>query len=231
MGKAKGKLPGDILREDFIEKYGLQQAKLAKKLNIPEISLSLIVRNKKRISMTIGLRLATYFGTEDDFFLIPQFYEDIAKTKEEMRGELEKIAPASGAKGSKRSAERVIKEGGTVRKIDGTAVKLAHGIPYINKLIEIILEVTEPEIIIVFGPYATGKIKKGSAVDLLVVKKKITNSTLLQDKIYSAKTGEGLDGVPANIRCVNRVQFRQLAYNDRGMYKKIWEEGLVVYED
>jgi addiction module HigA family antidote len=222
MGKDKGKLPGDILREDFIEKYGLQQAKLAKKLNIPEISLSLIVRNKKRISITIGLRLAKYFGTEDDFFLIPQFYEDIVKTKGQMQGELEKIAPLSGAKGRKRGkAERVIKEGGVVRRIDGTAVKLAHGIPYINKLIEIILGVTEPEVIIVFGAYAAGNITKNSEIDILVVKKKITNSKILRDKIYIAEAGEGLDGVPANIRCVNSVQFRMLQYNDRGMYKKI----------
>jgi antitoxin HigA-1 len=69
--------PGEVLKEEFISPLGISQYKLAKDINVKEISISEIVRGKRGISTIMALKLSKYFGTTPNFWLNLQNEYDI----------------------------------------------------------------------------------------------------------------------------------------------------------
>lgn len=62
------KLPGEILREEFMKPRGLSQNALARALNVPPRRVNEIVLEKRAITADTALRLARYFGTSAEMW-------------------------------------------------------------------------------------------------------------------------------------------------------------------
>jgi len=72
-------LPGEMLREEFINPRGLSIRAVAAALLMPISRLSDIIHGRRSISATDALRLARYFGTTPQFWLNLQSTYDLAK--------------------------------------------------------------------------------------------------------------------------------------------------------
>jgi len=70
--------PGSLLLE-FLDKYDLNCNRLAKEIQCSQTALRLISLDKSRITTSIAVRLAKYFGTKPDFWLIAQMEYDLAQ--------------------------------------------------------------------------------------------------------------------------------------------------------
>src|ERR1043165_7920788 len=79
--------PGEILKEEFLEGFGISAYRLAKDTGIPQTRISEIIKGRRRITADTALRLSVYFGTTAKFWLSLQDDFDIeeetlAKAKE-----------------------------------------------------------------------------------------------------------------------------------------------------
>jgi addiction module HigA family antidote len=70
--------PGSILLE-HLEKYDLNCNRLAKEIKCSQTALRLISLDNSRITTSIAVRLAKYFGTKPEFWLLAQMEYDLAK--------------------------------------------------------------------------------------------------------------------------------------------------------
>jgi addiction module HigA family antidote len=77
MAKSK-KSPGSILLE-YIDKYDLNCNRLSKEIKCSQTALRLISLNKSRITTSIAVRLAKYFSTKPEFWLLAQMEYDLEK--------------------------------------------------------------------------------------------------------------------------------------------------------
>ena len=82
---------GYILKEEFIEPYGITAYRLAKDINVPTSRILEILHGKRRVSIETGLKLARYFGTSDKYFINLQTDLDLRKEKQKHMEELKKI--------------------------------------------------------------------------------------------------------------------------------------------
>ena len=70
--------PGSLLLE-FIDKYGINCNRLSKEIKCSQTALRLISLDKSRITTSIAVRLAKYFNTKPEFWLVAQMEYDLAK--------------------------------------------------------------------------------------------------------------------------------------------------------
>jgi addiction module HigA family antidote len=75
MPKTK-KTPGNLLLE-VLDKHGLNCNRLAKEIRCSQTALRLISLDKSRITTSIAVRLAKYFGTKPEFWLMAQMDYDL----------------------------------------------------------------------------------------------------------------------------------------------------------
>lgn len=83
--------PGEVLREEFLNAYGLSGHALAIALQVPAPRINDIVRERRAITVDTALRLAKYFGTSAEFWLGLQTDYDMALVREPMRGTMDRI--------------------------------------------------------------------------------------------------------------------------------------------
>lgn len=69
--------PGEILKEEFLDGYGLSQARLAKAIGISPNRIAEIVSNRRRITADSALRLGLYFGNSPEFWMNLQAHYDL----------------------------------------------------------------------------------------------------------------------------------------------------------
>jgi antitoxin HigA-1 len=69
--------PGQILRKDFLEPYGISQYRLAKDTAVPPRRINEIVNGTRSISADTALRLSLYFATTPQLWLNVQSHYDI----------------------------------------------------------------------------------------------------------------------------------------------------------
>jgi addiction module HigA family antidote len=74
----KNQTPGSILLE-LLDKYDLNCNRLSREIKCSQTALRLISLDKSRITTSIALRLAKYFGTKPEFWLLAQMNYDLAK--------------------------------------------------------------------------------------------------------------------------------------------------------
>ena len=77
MAKTK-QSPGTLLLE-LIEKYNLNCNRVSKEIKCSQTALRLISLDKSRITTSIAVRLAKYFGTKPEFWLLAQMDYDLNK--------------------------------------------------------------------------------------------------------------------------------------------------------
>lgn len=85
--------PGEILREEFIEAFGLNSRKLAAALDVPPNRISEIVAGRRDITAETALLLARYFGTTPDFWLNLQKDYDLRVARREHGKKIARVKP------------------------------------------------------------------------------------------------------------------------------------------
>jgi len=70
--------PGRILREEFLEEYGISAGALAKAINVPRDRVEKIIREERSITADTAARLGRCFGTSAQFWLNMQNGYDLA---------------------------------------------------------------------------------------------------------------------------------------------------------
>ena len=101
-------------------------------------------------------------------------------------------------------------------------------IPYIEKIIPIIVSLASPDQIILFGSYAKGENTEKSDIDLLIVKKSLKKGREISGLIYKAFL-ENEIGVPVDLLTVDYNRYKELNNEIGYVYKTIKEEGKVIY--
>jgi addiction module HigA family antidote len=63
------KVPGEVLKNEFLAVYQLTISKVAKEIGISSAQLNNVVNNKQKISIPVALRLAKFFGTTAEYWV------------------------------------------------------------------------------------------------------------------------------------------------------------------
>ncbi len=84
---------GELLKEEFIEPFGLSQNALAKAIFVPPNRIHEIVNNARRITADTDLRLTKYFGLSDGYFLRFQEDYELRVAKRKIANEINSIQP------------------------------------------------------------------------------------------------------------------------------------------
>ncbi len=93
MRRVKYPAPGEILQEEFLKPLGITAYRLSKDIGVPQIRISEIIAGKRSITVDTGLRLARYFGMNDDFWTGLQLDHDASIAKIELASVLKSIKP------------------------------------------------------------------------------------------------------------------------------------------
>lgn len=98
--KIKVEHPGIILKEEFLEPYGISAYQLAKKTGIDKMTLNAILKGKRAITPNTALKISKFFGLSERFWINLQSDYDIRMAKQKLVGELERIHTFAGSKGA-----------------------------------------------------------------------------------------------------------------------------------
>ncbi len=88
--KLKSIHPGEVLREEFLKPFGINEESLANSIGAPVQSVHEIVAEKQSVTADTALRLAKFFGTSAQFWLGLQSDYDLDTTREILGERLEK---------------------------------------------------------------------------------------------------------------------------------------------
>ena len=101
-------------------------------------------------------------------------------------------------------------------------------IPYIDKIISIIVSLASPDQIILFGSYARGDYTEKSDIDLLIIKKSLKGGREISGLIYKAFFENKID-IAIDLISVDYNKYNELNNTIGYIYKKIKEQGKVLY--
>ena len=101
-------------------------------------------------------------------------------------------------------------------------------IPYMDKIVPIIVSLAEPDQIILFGSYAKGCFTEKSDVDLLIIKKDLKNGKKIIDAIYRAFY-ENKIKIPVDVLTIDYNKYFELNDKIGYIYKTIKEQGKIIY--
>jgi addiction module HigA family antidote len=89
--------PGEMLREDFLPEYGLTVSSLAQAIGVSRQSLNELLRERRRVSPEMALRLARLFGNSPEFWLNAQRAVDLWDAARAIEKDVARIRPLSAA--------------------------------------------------------------------------------------------------------------------------------------
>ena len=89
--------PGEILKHDFMEPFGLSATALAKAIGVTPARINEIVRGRRGITAATALRLARYFGTDAQSWMNLQDHYELSLAEQKAAGPLEAIRPLEAA--------------------------------------------------------------------------------------------------------------------------------------
>ena len=104
-----------------------------------------------------------------------------------------------------------------------------NNIPYIDKIISIIVSIASPDQIILFGSYARGDNTEKSDIDLLIIKIGLKKGRETNGLIYKAFY-ENEIGIPVDLLSIDYNKYIELNNEIRYIYKTIKEQGQILYE-
>lgn len=84
---------GEMLKEEFIEPFGLTQNALANAIFVPPNRIHQIIKGQRRITADTDLRLTTYFGLSQGYFLRYQEDYELRIARREIADDISKIQP------------------------------------------------------------------------------------------------------------------------------------------
>ncbi len=91
--KRKPTHPGEMLREDFLPDYSLTVSSLAKAIGVSRQSINELLRERRRVSPEMALRLARLFGNSPEFWLNAQRAVDLWVAAQAIQNEVAYITP------------------------------------------------------------------------------------------------------------------------------------------
>ena len=83
--------PGKILREDFLDDYGLTVASLAGNIGTSRQTINELLRERRALTPLMALRLSRLFGNTPDFWLDAQRAVDLWEAEKQYRKKLKNI--------------------------------------------------------------------------------------------------------------------------------------------
>ena len=87
---------GEILKEEFMDSYGLSQNALARAIFVPPNRIHQILRGIRRITADTDLRLCKFFGLSEGYFLRLQENIELRQAKRQISEELNNIKQVQG---------------------------------------------------------------------------------------------------------------------------------------
>ena len=84
---------GDMLKEEFIEPFNLTQNALANAIFVPPNRIHQIIKGQRRITADTDLRLTTYFGLSQGYFLRYQEDYELRIARRNIADDIKKIKP------------------------------------------------------------------------------------------------------------------------------------------
>ncbi len=85
--------PGEMLREDFMPNYGLTVSGLAEAIGVSRQSINELLRERRRVSPEMALRLARLFGNSPEFWLNAQRAVDLWDAAQAIQNDVARIRP------------------------------------------------------------------------------------------------------------------------------------------
>ena len=73
--------PGEILKYEFLDPYGITRYRLSKDIGVPQTRVAEIIGARRGISADTALRLSRYFGTSAEFWLNLQVAYDLREAE------------------------------------------------------------------------------------------------------------------------------------------------------
>jgi predicted nucleotidyltransferase len=101
-------------------------------------------------------------------------------------------------------------------------------IPFMDKIISIIVSLVDPEQIVLFGSYARGENKNTSDIDLLILKRNLKNSKTITDNLYRSFFDNKIK-IPVDLIVIDYDKYNNLKNEIGYIYKTINEEGKLIY--
>ena len=89
--------PGEILKHDFMEPFGLSSTALARAIGVTPPRINEIVRGRRGITAATALRLAKYFGTDAQSWMNLQTHYELALAQDAAERSLRTIRPLDAA--------------------------------------------------------------------------------------------------------------------------------------
>ncbi|MHB8495086.1 MAG: HigA family addiction module antitoxin [Casimicrobiaceae bacterium] len=87
--------PGEVLREEFLTPMGISQNAVARAIRVPPRRINEIVLGKRAITADTALRLAHYFGTSEQFWMVLQASFDLEEARDKLGGRLKQLERAA----------------------------------------------------------------------------------------------------------------------------------------
>ena len=81
----------EILREEFMEPFGISAYRLAKDINVPVSRIHAILNGNRKITVDTSIRLGRYFGVSYEYFLNIQNAIDIREASNNMAEDIKSI--------------------------------------------------------------------------------------------------------------------------------------------
>ena len=89
--------PGEMLREDFLPDYGLTVTSLANAIGVSRQSINELLRERRKVSPEMALRLARLFGNSPEFWLNAQRTLDLWEAAQAIQQDVIHIKPLTSA--------------------------------------------------------------------------------------------------------------------------------------
>ena len=89
--------PGEMLREDFLPDYDLTVSGLAEAIGVSRQSINELLRERRRVSPEMALRLARLFGNSPEFWLNAQRAVDLWDAGQAIQNDVARIQPLTPA--------------------------------------------------------------------------------------------------------------------------------------
>ncbi len=90
--------PGEMLLEEFLLPMRLTQQELAKAIHVPYRKINELVNRRGKMTISMALRLAKYFGVSAAFWMNLQLRWDLYHVEQSENKDLQKIQPYSGVR-------------------------------------------------------------------------------------------------------------------------------------
>ena len=115
----------------------------------------------------------------------------------------------------------------TIEKLDYSKI-MDINVPFIDKIVPLIVSLVSPDQIILFGSYARGDNTEKSDIDLLIIKKDLKNGREINNIIYKAFF-ENKIPIPVDLISIDYNRYIELNNKIGYIYKTIKEQGKILY--